>query len=92
MRAIRLQYAAGHLLGANDMAKKRKTAAKRAKKPAKRASKRSSTGTDMDTTVNALVILVVIALVIGGIYMYMQKAKAEPALIDVTPISLIAPK
>ena len=47
----------------------------------------------MDTTVNALVILVVIVLALAGAYMYLQKAKAEPALIDVSPISLaITPK
>ena len=74
------------------MAKKRKKSASR--KPAKKAARKSATrsksasGYSADTTVNALVILVVIIIVIACFYMYSQKAKAEPALIDVSPISL----
>jgi uncharacterized protein HemX len=79
------------------MAKKRKKAAKpAAKMPAKKAvhSKPAQTsGYSADTTVNALVILVVIIIAIGAAYMYLQKAKAGPAPIDVSPMSLlIAPQ
>ena len=46
----------------------------------------------MDTTVNALIILVVICLAVAGLYYYVQKAKAEPALIEQPALVLIAPK
>ena len=47
----------------------------------------------MDATVNALVILVVICIAIAGMYFYMQKAKAEPALTHVSPaVVAIAPR
>ena len=81
--------------GEHDMAKKRRKAAKKASKRSSRKSARRarSGGASMDTTVNALVILVVIIIAIAGAYMYLQKAKAEPALIDVSPaMVLIAPK
>jgi hypothetical protein len=97
MRAIRLRYAPE--AGAHDMAKKRKVAkkaaAKAAKKPARKPAAKADTfaGYSADTTVNALVILVVIILVVGATYLYLQKAKAEPALIDVSPVTIsIAPK
>jgi hypothetical protein len=87
MLAIRHRDQGGH-----DMAKKRKGAAKKsARKSSWKPAKAS--GYSADTTVNALVILVVIILAIAGTYMYLQKAKAEPALIAVSPaVVSIAPK
>jgi uncharacterized protein HemX len=88
------------------MAKKRKTAVKKAakpaartaakpaaKKPAKAVAAKPAASGGGDVTVNALVIAVLIALVIGGLYLYLQRAKAEPAMIDITPAAVsLAPR
>jgi hypothetical protein len=80
------------------MAKKRKAAVKKAakaaaKKSVKAAAVKPASSGGGDVTVNALVIALLIIFVIGGLYFYLQKAKAEPAMIDITPAAVsLAPR
>jgi hypothetical protein len=75
------------------MAKKRKAAAKRTtRKPARRSRPANRRSQNPDATVNALVILVVIVIALASAYFYLQKAKAEPARITVSPTAILLEK
>jgi hypothetical protein len=75
--------------GNHTMAKKRKAAAKRAaRKPVRRSRPAKRRGSNPDATVNAVIILVVIVIALASAFFYLQKAKAEPAPINLSPAAI----